>query len=240
MQSINKDEVLALTNHKYFHNDFIILNKLEYYENEYEECRFLFNGYTSYIVLNITSNEEELQFLEENCKKKIPLSDRIIAYEVAVVDSFTRSPLLKYLSKEHPIVVNAGLKINRKNEYLKGFGPQIISTENYTVFANNEKCDYNPESAECGLYKIRVNNYPDITFLIRQNEENTFRVLLTDLGWDFKTSSIQKNYQLEGCYFKAFSSKEENIGRIWIRINLRQEQKYAGTNILLKAIKKSV
>jgi hypothetical protein len=239
-KAVRPHEILSLRSHNYFHEGITIFKELEYYPDEYEEARFLIVGNSSYILIDKISNRRHYETLEKFHSEKIEITKDLLLYKIKVEKSLLKSSLAAFLTTAHPIVLYDGLKVNRKNEYLKGFGPQIISTNDFAVFIDNKKCDYDPETSESGLYQIRTANYPDIRFLILEKADHSQLIPSRFTGWNLNSMNIQKEYHIEGCFFINIFLHNDKIGRSWIRMNIGLEKKYSGENILLKAIKNSL
>lgn len=238
---IKTDEVFSLASHKYFYKGIIIFRELEYYPEEYEEARFLIFGYSSYILVNRISNEHYNEALEKLNGEKTEITKNLLLYKVQVDKSFFESSLGAFVTAEHPISLLNGLKVNRKNEYLKGFGPQIISENKFSVFIGNKKCNYDPATAGTGLYQVRTENYPDTKFLIVENSDNAHLISSTLSGWNLNKMNIEEEYHVEGCYFKNILLSDTNkAGRSWIRMNVGLATTYWGKNILLNALKNAL
>jgi hypothetical protein len=237
---IKSENILSLRAHKYFYKGVIFFCELGYYPDEYEESRFLRRGCVYQIIVNKHLGNDIYDFLNRICKDRIELTPTLFLYKISSDTSFSNSPLQDFMASEYPINLRNGLKVNRKSEYLKGFGPQIEANINYSVSVDNVKCDYNPETCIPGLYRIKTDNYPDIKFLILQDVNRSQQILSKSLGWNISSLSIDENYQIEGCYIKDILMNKKIIGRNWIKLNNGLRINNVGENIVLKAIKNSM
>lgn len=73
---------------------------------------------------------------------------------------------LDYFRKSEVIRL-VGLRIGRKNHFLENVGPQIETSEHYTVYKDNQRIeDYDPNNCSHGYYRVKCPNYSDVRFRI--------------------------------------------------------------------------
>ena len=73
---------------------------------------------------------------------------------------------LDYFRKSEVIRL-VGLRIGRKNHFLENVGPQIETSEHYTVYKDNQRIeDYDPNNCSHGYYQVKCPNYSDVRFRV--------------------------------------------------------------------------
>lgn len=219
----------------------IIFNELDFYQNEYEESSILYRNVESYILLDPNLRPLESGYLDRNNESRLEIYRNKILYKHKFNENITKSPLSKYFQSVNPVRLDGGLKVDRGNEYLKGYGPSIRSDMEYSVIHENCKCNYDPENADVGQYKIRTDYCRDIEINLVQEQQSLYPIESRNKGWNFNTYSIENNHNIEGCLIKSSSVVKQDTIREWIDANLKSEnmKAYKGDNILIKAINNS-
>ena len=236
-KEITFNEIFSVKDYKVFHAGIFLFTEVEYYFNEYEDSRFLYDYTANYILLNKNIRKSEYQFLEKNNEEKIEVDEQILLYKFNSGGNARITPLRKYFQFERPIRLVGGLRISRGKQYLKGYGPLIVGEIPYFLIHNNNRCTYDREDAEAGVYKIRVDNYRDIEFEIIDGSPILNHYITKGAGWNIQEYRISNIFDIEGCLMNRLPLIPTIGIRDWIEVNL--EKKYKGQNILLKAIANS-
>lgn len=240
-QEINPKEIFQLDDFVYPHSGLIFFNPMEYYPDEYESSRFLYLNTTCYILVNKKARPFEDRHLEQHCIERIALDEQKILYKCQLSSTDKTSILGKFFQAKNPVRLVGGIKVTRRKEYLRGYGPSIHCAARHLVLQGNGRCEYHPQTAATGLYKVRVDNFKDVEFIIVDNHPANGMATSKNKGWNLIKYTFSSDYQLEGCLLKDGSLPTADEIRVWINTNLkkRQPSKYEGNNILLKAITKS-
>jgi hypothetical protein len=238
---INKIAVLDVLNCKNINNfktGLQFFNESEYYKNEFISSRFLYLGVDNYILINTALLPKEGLFLENKSSISFTISKNIKLYKCRINDECKSSFLEKYIQVRNPIQLLGGIRINRKREYLSGFGPTILCSLPHSIIHDNKRCEYDPLNAKEGVYKIRVDKFRDIEILIVVPRGLEQLIESKNVGWNLRKMQLDDQFHIEGCLCKP--EFEEAI-RLWIDLNLRRNPKmyYKGNNLLLKAIKQA-
>jgi len=239
IKEVAYEDVFKIKGYKYIHSDLLIFAEMDYYPEEFEDSRFLYNSSKSYIILDSHSRKKENWYFEKNNNCRWELSSNLILYKYIFDEDILNSTLYSLVHINKPIILKGGLKINRKREYLKGFGPSIICNKKCDVIYGNKKCEYNPEFSEIGLYKVRTENYRDVEFNILSKPEKSLVIVESkNKGWNLKTYSVEENFNIEGLCIKLDLVDEKSHIREWLNANIKKAKKvnYEGKNILIKAI----
>jgi hypothetical protein len=237
-KEISTEDIFTLEHYKYIYNkDFIIFKEIDHQE-EYEDSRFIYSSFQYYILIDSNLRLKERKYLERNNLNRIQLSSNLILYKYFPDETITESPLSSMFHIDHPVLLKGGLKINRKNEYLNGYGPSICYDKKFEIIYEFKKCEYKPESP-VGLYKVRTENYRDIEFYIVENKRSPIIIQSKLKGWHLKKYTIENDSNLEGCCITRTEEKE--VLQEWINANLKKEKgkKYEGGNILIKVLNNS-
>jgi hypothetical protein len=227
------DNILSSKHVPYPYTGLILFNEMEY-ENEYVSSRFLYSNTNNYIVINTQLRPAEYRFLEKKSTEKFSIVPGIILYKYRFDE--LQNPFLfsKYIQAKNPVSLIGGIKLNRRKEYLVGYGPTIDFTSTHIVLQNNNRCDYNAIQATSGIYKVRVDNYKDVEFRLIETKELAVPIESKNIGWNLNSFKMEDKFHVEGCYTV---SENYNGIRTWIDLNLQNKKKrYNGTNALLKAI----
>lgn len=217
----------------YPYNGLMLFNEMDY-ENEFISSRFLFSDSTNYILINAQSNPAEYRFLETNGVNKPLIAPGTYLFQYRFDEDAKRSVLSKYIQAKNPVSLVGGLKLNRRREYLVGYGPSIQCRSTHIVIHQNSRCNYDEATATAGVYKIRVDNCKDLEFHLIEKKELLEPIRSQNIGWNLCSFKIEEAFQMEGCYTICHN---ENDTRTWIDLSLQKKKKrYRGTNLLLKAI----
>jgi hypothetical protein len=231
------DSLEKINRYRFKKNNILIFNESGYYPDEYENARFLFNHISGFILIH-RSCEAEYQYLENNNSGKFPIAEEYFLFKVDHNSPLVDSPLKQYYQLPFPISLRGGIKLNRFNEYLESYGPEILCNNNFRVLFENQKCYYDPQKAKCGRYKIRIDNLRDFEFIINQKQNFSNVISSKKSGWDLEKYSISIQQDIEGIFL---TNNKQNIVRVWIDANLKNNRTlYEGDNILIKAINNSL
>jgi hypothetical protein len=217
----------------YPYNGLMLFNELDY-ENEFISSRFLFSDSNNYILVNAQSNPAEYRFLEANNIQKLSITPGICLFQYSFDQNAKHSVLSKYTQAKNPVSLIGGLKLNRRREYLVGYGPSIQCSSSHIVIHQNSRFNYDAVTAGAGSYKIRIDNCRDLEFELIEKKELMETIPSQNIGWNLSSFTIEEAFQMEGCYIICHN---ENDTRTWINLNLQKKKtRYRGTNLLLKAI----
>ena len=242
---IAENHIFTLIEYFKFHRNknMIIFKESEYYPNEYENSRFIYMDTPCYILIDMIKRSYELESLENNNIGKIEIGDTYVLFKLKLSDNLRRSFLAEYINEPHPIKLSGGIRLNRKFEYLQGYGPTIFSNYEYVIIFESKKYEYSPEKSSIGLYKIRVDNYPDVEFTIINKAEQLDCIKSKRKGWNLKCLCIDEKFDLEGLIINSDKRNNKSLIREWIQINLKssfsKKFKYTSNNLLIKAIANS-
>lgn len=237
LREVGANEIFALNDFSPVHDGLIFFNELEYYPNEYESARFLYPESVCYILLNKYTRPAEYRFLECNSLTARAIGRDTFLFKCQFINK-KASILSRFFQVKNPVQLVGGLKINRRKEYLKGFGPSIKCDVNHWVIKGHYQCHYHPQQAESGVYKVRVSNFKDVEFAIVDNRELCGQVPSKGKGWNLLAYHASSDYHLEGCLVNGnFQSLQDDI-RLWINAHLKRkgEEKYTGSNLLIRTI----
>lgn len=235
-------EVFNLTDYKYITKHLIIFCQHDYYPDEYEDSRFIDKETDCYIIVNRFYKSSEYRYLENNSIDKININDDLTLYKYRYSNSLTSSPLNIYIPKINPIRLRNGLRLNRSNQYLKGFAPIIICDFPYSIIYMDRKCDYNPETAPEGHYKVRTDYFRDIEFDILVKKVHEIVIRSRNSGWNLKKYTINTDHDIEGwSIVSKATTKEINPTRFWMLLNMNKKKSKLSleANTLFKAINNS-
>ena len=238
-KSINDISVLNQPNYKYIYKNILLFNECDYYPNEYEDSRFLYKNTISYILIDPQSYPLENRYLLQHNLSFIKMNNSCMLYKFAINEDHIFPTFKKYIQDTTPIKLRGGIKIGNTNLYLQGYGPSIVGTVDSVIY-NNQRCIYNSEKAETGLYKVRAGNYKDLEFTVVDSSERIDFIHSKLKGWNFKQISVAIDFDIEGGLLKL-KSEEEAIPtiRTWINVNLKKDKTKFENNILMRAIKNS-
>lgn len=221
INQVPTQNLLQLKDYKYIHKNLMIFNEFEYYPGEYEDSRFLYNSVKSFILLDCNFRQQEHYYLEKNHEIKLELSSNLIVYKCSFETIIKNSPLNSFIQYNRPVFLKGGIKINRKNDYLKGYGPTIIADQQFDVIYEFNKCKYNREFADVGLYKIRTDNFKDFEFCILERTEPCTTVQSKGRGWNLKSFFVEDTYDIEGYTIQLASVVKITPIRKWINANIK-------------------
>jgi len=239
IKEVEYQNLFKIKGYKYIHTDLLIFAEMEYYPEEFEDSRFLYNSSASYIVLAPNSRKREYWYFEKSNDGKMELFSNLMLYKYSFEEGILITYLNSLVHSNKPIILKGGLKINRKREYLVGFGPSIMCDRKFDVIYRNKKCEYNPELSESGLYKIRIDSYRDLEFeIVPKPEKSLVTVQPKYKGWNLKTLFVEENFNIEGLSIKLNLVDDKKPIREWLNANIKKAKKvkYEGKNILIKAI----
>jgi hypothetical protein len=243
IKEVEYQNLFKIKGYKYIHTDLLIFAEMEYYPEEFEDSRFLYNSSASYIVLAPNSRKREYWYFEKSNDGKMELFSNLMLYKYSFEEGILVTYLNSLVHSNKPIILKGGLKITRKREYLVGFGPSIICDRKFDVIYRSKKCEYNPELSESGIYKIRIDSYRDLEFeIVPKPEKSLVTVQPKYKGWNLKTLFVEENFNIEGLCIKLNLDNQKRPIQEWLNANIKKakKEKYRGKNILIKAIYNSV
>jgi hypothetical protein len=216
---IAPDNIFNIEACHYFNRGLILFNPIPDCDNEFKQSRFLYLNKEIYFLVDRRFKAREYDFLQKHASATIPITPQKALFKYALL-SFKRShPLQEYYYSVNPVLLQGGIKLNRSNQFLSGFGPIIDYQEEFTVIFNNRPISYHPNTALPGDYKIRVTQYHDVCFSII--EVKPYKKIDTlSKGWDFQTLNLTDQPHIEGCKIYPMNSVEKNAFRAWIDANL--------------------
>lgn len=211
--------LFLLRDYKYLHNGIIIFNQMEYAEAEYEDSRYLFKNVPSYLVFLGRSHFRLLSFINKEQILCEELGDDLYLFNFQEQNSALSHILSGLIQKSRPFSLFGGVKINKTKAYLLGWGPSIECTLTYSVICNHIKIDYQPSTAPTGIYKVRVDNYPDVNFKIvnRPCIEGIIPRRVT--GWNLKSLTPSTEYHLQGAIVELTEDYPRNTLDHWLELN---------------------
>lgn len=245
--------IFDIEDYKYFHFEkkFLIFIEHEYYLNEFEDSRFFSADSSCYILTKAECNSIYMNIIKRSYSWKKDLSSELTLFKIHHFD-LIQSVFKDLFPRKSSIKLVNGIRINRKKEYIYGYGPSINCEFEYTVFYNHNKVDYNYSNAPAGSYKIRIKGEKDIEFKIIEFTGIEQKIENKNLGWNFEDFNIKITHDLQGIGVNFLPAKELEITSVikteqickdnrlseWIRLNnqkqLARKVKYSGKNILLK------
>ncbi|OYU56920.1 MAG: hypothetical protein CFE25_06760 [Chitinophagaceae bacterium BSSC1] len=236
VKEINKQNIFSIPNYKYIHTGVIFFNQIESYEQEYEESRFIYSSQTVFILIDKITNSSITNYLLKFSELIESINERVFLFKFNEI-MYENSPLKKYISPPLPIKLKYGLKLGRRNEYIKNYGPTITGESKWNVIYKNNKIEYNPKIAEVGDYKIRVSNYPDIKFSIIEKTKLEITINSKTLGWNLTNYELSENYHIEGNSI-ILKNENNNLIREWIKLNTSSKKfKSTNDNLLFSILK---
>lgn len=226
---VNGSDIFNIDNYKYLYSDLIILNESDYYPNEYEESRFLYSNKVSYLIVNTKVNKPDYYFLKENAQEVIHVAHNIVAYKYIFSDIDYESPLFKYVEVTSPLRLIGGIRLNRSNQYLVGYGPSIVGDLLYKVVVNSAMHIYNPELSDVGDYVVRTEKYGDLKFSLVSIPPQDSIIVSKGKGWNINTYAIDEDTFIEGFLFKMNNKRSDvHPVRKWINKNMPKVRGVAG------------
>ncbi|OQP62907.1 hypothetical protein A3860_26730 [Niastella vici] len=236
-ESIDPHQVLQLKNYFYFHKGVLLFNPIPDYDDDFEDSRLLIKSDCEYYILISRSYDQNLfSYLECCCLSKTYFPSGAWLFRFKVDDHIPYC-LRKYFYLINPAQLHSGIKLNRTNAFLKGFGPSIEYDRLFRVIYNSHPVIYNPETAETGKYIVRTNDYRDVIFYIEDSPKEIF-ITSSNKGWNLFNLSVSDAPGMEGCLIKSFPSGKIHPVREWINIqtsssfNIKNQQ----SNILLRIL----
>lgn len=216
---ISSQEILTISSCQYYYRGIILFNQVEDYENEYEQSRFLNGEQTVYLLVDKITNSNVYDFLHLNSISRITIAPNQALFQIESNKLVNSLLLQKYVYRINPISISGGIKLGKDNTFLTGFGPFISYHQDFKVLFENKPIEYNPETARAGNYKVRVNEYRDVSFnLIDVTLENPIEPL--GQGWNLSSLNLSIPPSIEGCLIYPFHPEPKNPIRSWINANL--------------------
>lgn len=218
---LSPDIIRTHKSYKYIYKDLLILEKLPYDTDEYEDSRFIHTGWPVCICLNKYKSSSIYHYLLSHNNNKFNITDEEVLFCYVPSEITADSPLKKFLSEGNPVILQGGLKLNRIRGYLQGFGPNIDCSEQFSVIFKNSKIEYQPRLADIGTYIVRVDGFKDIEFDIIKKIVVSLPLVPKSKGWNFGTYNISIKPDIEGALISTNSAiKEPPLIRRWINVNL--------------------
>ncbi len=235
-KQINLEEAFS-SEHKYcFHKGILLFSESEYGINEFIGVRLLNARLSSWILLENDIRYKEAQLLDD-FSEKISVTENISLYKCPPGDLLIKKWFASFFQDPCPILLEGGVRLNRKRHYLQGFGPEINSEYSFKVLFQNEVYEYNSGTAPPGLYKVRSDYYADVEFSILLSKKCEENISPFDIGWDLSNYEFVYNGRWTGCYLRSNEmEKMMDIRRYWIDVNVGRP--YNGIHPLLKTIVK--
>jgi hypothetical protein len=217
--NVSFDKVFNLTECHYFHRGLILFNPSPNYDSDFENSRFLYLNSTTYLLVDRQYKSKEYHFLDKNASNKCQLSPGKTLFLYSTSSITNTHPLRDYFYRVNPVFLKGGIKLDRTNLFLSGFGPIIDYSEKFMVLFENRPIEYNPKTALPGDYKVRVTHFRDIPFSIVNVSFDKSTDALSK-GWDFHTMLLTERPMLEGCLLYSTEKPAHHPIRGWINANL--------------------
>ncbi len=237
IKEIQIEDIFKVKGYKYIYKALIIFTEFEYYPDEYEDSRFLYNSTPSFVLLDSNIRSQEEKYLKDKCSLQISLSQNLILFKYDSPILELHSPLNFLIQKNRSKFLEGGIKVNNKGDYLKGYGPSIIYENEYEIIYEYNKCNYDPETAAVGLYRIRADNQKDYEFSIIENKAPAIIINSKGIGWELNKYIIDVSFDIEGILINS-SQLKESPHRRWINANIKTKRtkQENENNIIINAI----
>lgn len=238
LQKLSPKDIIARKGHQWVDGNILFFQPLEYFKDEYEASRFFYAEKSSYILVDMTIDSVGRRHLERSGDTSFRIAANLVLYLFDPEKMPIPRCFVKHEGLQQPVSLDGGLRINRRREYLVGFGPSIGVSEPYLVFQHHKRIDYAPEQAEQGNYVVRVAGLRDTTFTIVGPTPLPEKVPAIAYGWNLVRYQVGEDPFVEGGLIHTSVCKEkENLNRQWVnRLAGRERKPYPGVHPLLRML----
>lgn len=153
-------------------HDFLLFKQHEIFEDEFYNCTILEGGHL-YILLGW---KHKLRYLKGGKEVGVDNIYNGYSYRLMTAEELLENTHLKLYLQSSKTIKIEGIRINRRNEFFRDLGPQIINKDSqpYKVFLDGNPIMYNPYSCVPGNYCIRKAGYTNIYFTVKDPFERFY------------------------------------------------------------------
>lgn len=232
-------EVLSYRGYRPFYSELRIFNEMEYYLNEYEDSRFIYEKRPVFILVKNNSNSRLYSHLSNNSLQEFEITSEQTLFKITIEDPSMSGELASYFSDIQPVTLLGGLKLSGGKVYLQGFGPTILSSFDFTTLCDSQVVKYNPSTAVPGTYYVRSGRFKDCRFVIKNSVAEFDKINARNNGWNLSSYNINQQFDVEGCMVKQTKKKVQPLNE-WLKLSsgMPSKKNTRFNNILLEALRK--
>jgi len=238
LRKLSTKDITVRMNHQWVDGNTLFFQPMEYFHNEYEASRFIYKDKRCYILIDTTVDSIGRRYLERSGGESFQITANLVLYQFEPDKMPFPLCFVKHEGLQQAVSLAGGLRINRRREYLVGFGPSITAPQPYLVFQQHKRIDYIPENAGPGTYVVRLAGLRDTTFTIVGLNPVPEMVPAIHYGWNITRYQVGENPSVEGCLiYTSARWKRENLTRQWInRLTGSERKPYQGPHSLLRML----
>lgn len=237
-RELHSDWIGRSKNKQWVDGNTLFFQAMEYFQNEYESSRFFDSSQNCYILIDVTISSIGSQFLEQHCQKRYRVAKGLVLYFYEAGKTPRPYCFARFKGTQNQVSLSGGLRLDRKREYLEGFGPTINAPSNYFVLYNNKRHNYLPDEAGSGSYIVRVAGYRDVRFKITSPIALGSKVASMQYGWNLTLYAPDVNPMMEGCLLRSASTgSPQQLNRRWVNsLTAPGRSRYSGRHSLLRML----